>query len=135
MFFRRNISFLLVLLAGCTSIQANLLAQPSIKWSFQIAGSGALGGRAFRKGNSVTYHDDTRTIFATADDGTLHILKPAVSFLFSPPLITPFASTEGRSGVVVSPAGFVVYAVIYSPLGTTFVNADGSTSTGGETVR
>jgi hypothetical protein len=137
MFFPKNASFLIVLIAGCTSaIQASLLAQPTIKWSFQIDGSGYLGGPAFRKGNSITYHDETRTIFATADDGTLHIFKPTVAFLFKPPLISPFASIEGRSGVVISPAGFAVYAVIYSPFETTVVNADGSTtSTGGETVR
>ena len=124
----------LLLFSSCLSAQGSLLEQPQMSWTFQIPGSGTLGGRSFRKGNSVSIHDETSTVFATSDDGSLHIIGLEISFLFEAPQV--FSTfTECRSGVAFHPDGFAVYAVIDTPLGTSFIQADGSTDTAGETAR
>lgn len=124
----------LLLLSSCMSVHGSFLEQPQMSWTFQIPGSGTLGGRSFRKGNSITIQDDTDTVYATADDGSLHIIGLGKSLLFEAPQVSS-TFTECRSGVSFHPDGFAVYAVIDTPLGTAFVQADGSTDTGGETAR
>jgi len=133
--FQTSVVLSILLFISCNQasvvVHASFLAQPKLIWTYLIPGSGQLGGPSFRKGNSVSFYDDTNAVYATSDDGSLHIIYPEESFVFQPPAVAS-SFTECRSGVAFSPSGIAVYAVIDVPAGTAFVAADGSVGTGGE---
>jgi hypothetical protein len=88
---------------------AEFLAEPSLRWSLQVEGSGKIGTRGMHKGNAVVAHNDGMRIVATMDDGSLHVIQtsPRVKSLsvFEPPVIED-KFTECRSGAtIVYPIG------------------------------
>lgn len=97
---------------------AAFLSDPVVEWTYQLPGSGNLSDRGVRRNNAVVPSYDGSTVFVTADDGSLHIIKPddlSTSIVVDAPTKQD-ANTECRSGVVVSETegsvNFVVYAVI-----------------------
>lgn len=111
-----------LLLFAAALVEANYLNAPVVQWTYQIPGAGTLSGRGLRRHNSVTPSLGGSSVFATADDGSLHIIKPEnldTSVVVDPPA-EEGAYTECRSGVSVSETNgnvnFVVYAVILTPV-------------------
>jgi hypothetical protein len=117
---------LLSLLIVNDIVIAQLLPEPSVRWSHTLGTETSIG-RGLRKGNAVVAHKDGQMVFATADDGSLHILRPE-SFdgsinldnyiSFEPPAVQG-KSTVCRSGVVsvdkdeeAEKPEYLVYAVI-----------------------
>lgn len=101
---------------------AYFLETPSVRWTYQLPGSGTLSGRGLRRHNEVLVSKDGSTIFATADDGSLHFIYPdnlRGSFVFEPEIVRG-TYTECRSGVsFVEENGelkYVVYAVTDIPV-------------------
>jgi hypothetical protein len=118
--------FLFSTLVLLESSNGSLLAQPAVRWTHRLTGSGDLSSRGLRKGNAVVVSKSGNLIFVTADDGSLHILDPqkikndTSSIVFEP---TPVdgRSTGCRSGVTpVDDEGgrtqYLVYAVIDTPV-------------------
>jgi hypothetical protein len=112
------------LFLGATALVTNAeyFDDPVVQWSYQIGGSGALGGRSFRNTNGIVPSFDQSSVFATADDGSLHILKPnnlEASIVVEPPTAEG-AYAEGRSSVAISETdgvfNFAVYAVVVTPV-------------------
>jgi hypothetical protein len=112
------------ILLGATALVTNAehFDGPVVQWTYQIGGSGALGGRSFRKNNGIVSSFDQSSVFATADDGSLHILKPSnldASIVVEPPTAEG-TYAEGRSSVVISERdgviNFAVYAVVLTPV-------------------
>lgn len=104
--------------------QGNFFDEPSLKWTYNLPGSGTLAGRGLRSGNEVLASPDGSILFATADDGSLHIIdanQPRDSVVFEPTQIAG-TYTECRSGValVLDPTTqdvqYAVYAVIDVPV-------------------
>jgi hypothetical protein len=99
--------------------RSEYLLEPSLEWTYQLPGSGSLSGRGVRKDNAVVVSYDGSSVFVTADDGTLHIVKPSdlsSSIVVDVPINTSNSSTECRSGISISETSsrqvnFVVYAV------------------------
>mmetsp|Transcript_17234 Transcript_17234/g.36013 ORF Transcript_17234/g.36013 Transcript_17234/m.36013 type:complete len:1430 (-) Transcript_17234:1765-6054(-) len=56
-------------------VRAELFSAPILKWSLQLEGSGRLSGRGLREGNAIVAHRDGTRIVATADDGSLHVIR------------------------------------------------------------
>jgi hypothetical protein len=124
--FRQWKVVLLSLLIVNDIVIAQLLPEPNVRWTHTL-GKGTSIGRGLRKGNAVVAHKDGQMVFATADDGSLHILRAESvegsislddSIVFEPPAV------EGkyiicRSGVVsvdedeeAEKPEYLVYAVI-----------------------
>ena len=110
------------LLLCLASVNGNYLSGPTVDWTYQLPNSGTLSGRGVRRHNGVTSSYSGSSVFVTADDGSLHIIKPGD---FSTSIVVDAPSeadtfTECRSGVAVSETNgtvnFVVYAVSLSPL-------------------
>ncbi|CAB9516156.1 expressed unknown protein [Seminavis robusta] len=104
--------------------QGRFLEQPTVRWTFRVPGSGSLSGRGFRSGNQVVASPDGKTLFATADDGTLHLIDTEDlrnSQVFDPETIAG-TFTECRSGVTLKydannkELAYVVYSVIDVPV-------------------
>ena len=94
----------------------------SIKWNYQINGSGKLGQRGLRKGNGVVASADGRQIWVSMDDGSLHILQsdnPEINPKVFIPKQYHGYDIESRSSVslVETYEGVTcaLYAVIYTP--------------------
>ena len=94
----------------------------SVKWEYQINGSGKLGQSGLRKGNGVVASADGRQVWVSMDDGTLHVLQsdnPEIN----PKIFTPKQyygyNIESRSSVSLietyEGVTCALYAVIYSP--------------------
>jgi hypothetical protein len=104
-------------------VRSEFLSEPSLEWTYQLPGSGSLSGRGVRKNNAVVVSYDGLSVFVTADDGTLHILKPSdlsSSIVVDVPISSGNRSTECRSGISISETfnkqvNFVVYAVTMLP--------------------
>lgn len=101
LFIVASFSFLLL---PWSSSHAELLSQPSLKWSIQLEGSDQLTGRGMKKGNAIVAYKDEK-ILLTADDGSLHILLTTNSqvktlAVFSPDKIQD-SKTECRSGLAI----------------------------------
>ena len=99
-------------------VDAQYLSEPAVRWTYQLPGSGTLSDRGVRRNNAVVLSYDGSTVFVTADDGSLHIIKPenlANSIVVDAPS-EQNAYTECRSGVAISETGgtvnFAVYAAI-----------------------
>jgi hypothetical protein len=103
-------------------VQTAFLEEPFVKWTYQIPGSGSIGSRGFRKGNAIVISRDESRLFATADDGSLHIINPdngpeGEALVYQPESVAG-AYTECRSGVALSESTgtiFAVYAVVDTP--------------------
>mmetsp|Transcript_14264 Transcript_14264/g.34401 ORF Transcript_14264/g.34401 Transcript_14264/m.34401 type:complete len:1244 (+) Transcript_14264:483-4214(+) len=139
-------TIVVILAFSCsTVVQANLLTQPTLNWSVQlnaaapgVSTSGTLAGRGLRQGNSIIVHPSGTKLYATADDGTLHVvdmassnLQPTSSVLFdasssSSATAAPSSNVfvECRSGVTLvqpqQPNGavdeYLLYAVLDTPV-------------------
>jgi hypothetical protein len=115
---------------------ANLLSEPNLRWKFTLEGaSKGLFGRNLRKGNAVVADPkDGSTLFVTADDGSLHIVKgdggetQLTSTVFEPIAVSG-RYTECRSGVTIveeqneneddtTTTTYLVYAVVDIPVAT-----------------
>jgi hypothetical protein len=60
--------------------RSNLLSAPNVRWTFQLEGSSVkIPDRGLRQGNAVVVHPDGSKLIATADDGSLHILRTGTS--------------------------------------------------------
>lgn len=84
---------------------AELLLEPSLKWSVQLEGSGRLSGRGLRKGNAIVAYKDGTKIFVTANDGSLHIIQTTTTQVNTLAIFMPDEIqgrfTECRSGATV----------------------------------
>ena len=108
----------LLLLSVVVFADAQYLSSPAVGWTYQLPGSGTLSGRGVRRSNAVVSSYDGSTVFVTADDGSLHIIKPAdlsTSVVVDAPS-EQSTYTECRSGVALSETdgsvNFAVYAAI-----------------------
>ena len=124
--FRQWKACLLSLLIAHDIVIAQLLPEPNVRWTHML-GTGTSIGRGLRKGNAVVAHKDGQMVFATADDGSLHILRTELvdgsisldnSIVFEPPVVEG-KYTTCRSGVVLvdedeeaAKPEYLVYAVI-----------------------
>jgi hypothetical protein len=128
----KNNSSLALLLLWLTYCHGQLLASPGFLWKFNLDDSKP---RTLQKGNAVVASQDGDHIFATASDGSLHIINrknidPPITTVFEPPAIDGTVS-ECYSGVSVVNDGtetsYLVYAVINGNDSAVFaVNLDGS---------
>lgn len=107
-------------------VMAQLLPEPNVRWTHTL-GAGTSIGRGLRKGNAVVAHAAGQLVFATADDGSLHIMQTQSidgsitlenSIAFEPPAVEG-KYTTCRSGVVsveedeeAEKPEYLVYAVI-----------------------
>lgn len=107
-----------LLLLAIALADAAYLSDPVVEWTYQLPGSGNLSDLGVRRNNAVVPSYDGSVVFVTADDGSLHIIRPdnlSTSIVVDAPSEQD-AYTECRSGVVVSETdgsvNFAVYAVI-----------------------
>mmetsp|Transcript_19097 Transcript_19097/g.21580 ORF Transcript_19097/g.21580 Transcript_19097/m.21580 type:complete len:1376 (+) Transcript_19097:201-4328(+) len=100
-----SLSSVLLLLLPLLFCHAELLLEPSLKWSVQLEGSGRLRGRGLRKGNAIVAYKDGTKIFVTANDGSLHIIQTTTTQVNTLAIFTPDEIqgrfTECRSGATV----------------------------------
>lgn len=133
--------FIIALLLLClASVNGDYLSGPTVDWTYQLPNSGTLGGRGVRRHNGVVSSYSGSSVFVTADDGSLHIIKPddfSTSIVVDAPAEKD-TFTECRSGVAVSETNgkinFVVYAVGFSPL-TNGTNASNGTASQNDVKR
>lgn len=118
---------LLSLLIVNDIVIAQLLPEPNVRWTHTLGDGTSSIGRGLRKGNAVVAHKDGQMLFATADDGSLHIMRTEsvdgsinsdTSIVFDPPAVEG-KDTVCRSGVVsvdedklAEKPEYLVYAVI-----------------------
>lgn len=114
---------LLLLLPLLQVCHCEFLERPSAQWTYRVPGGGTLAGRGFRAGNEIAVSPDGTTLFATADDGSLHFVAIADlrdSLVFQPEAIAG-TFTECRSGVTMiydddNALAYLVYAVMDVPV-------------------
>lgn len=124
-----SIALLLLWLVYC---HGQRLANPTFLWKLNLDDSQT---RSLQKGNAVVASQDGEHIFATAADGSLHIINSKnaaqpITTVFEPPKVDGTIS-ECSSGVAVVNDGavnsYLVYAVINGLDSTVFgVNLDGT---------
>jgi hypothetical protein len=119
-------TIILLLLLPLVFVQVchcEFLEKPSLEWTYRVPGGGTLAGRGFRSGNEIAVSPDGTTLFATADDGSLHFVTLSDlrdSLVFQPEAIAG-TFTECRSGVTLiydddNALAYLVYAVMDVPV-------------------
>jgi hypothetical protein len=115
-------SIILLLLLPLLS-HGEFLEKPSLQWTYRVPGGGTLAGPGFRGGNEIAVSPDGTTLFATADDGSLHFVTISDlrdSRVFQPEVLTG-TFTECRSGVTMiydddNALAYLVYVVMDVPV-------------------
>lgn len=110
----------IVLLLSVTVSASSFLPEPYVKWTYSLPVSGEVGSRGLRKNNAVAVSKYGALLFATADDGSLHIIVPELGTgeVYEPKEL-PGTFTECRSGVAIFETEdelFAVYAVVDIPI-------------------
>jgi len=128
-----NISVLLALwlLWLCTYCHAQLLPQPRFLWSINLDDTNK--SHSLKKGNGVVASQDGDHIFATASNGSLHIvsrsnLSPLETIIFRPPTATGTSECSSKPVLVFDGTSnaYAIYSVVNGNESTIFgVSFDG----------
>ena len=104
-----------LLLLSLTSCNGELLGEPKVLFTFNLD---AETPRTLSKGNAVVASQDSIHIFATASDGSLHIINrnnvsPPITTVFEPAEVAG-TDTKCNSGMIVlnDDGEYVLYAVV-----------------------
>jgi len=110
----------IILLASC--VGAEYLNQAQREWMFSIPGGGSIAGVGFRKGNAIVVSKNGKSLYATSDDGNLHIINlaadPPTIITFEPDVVAG-TTIDGRLGVTLHEEEegdtYAIYAILDVP--------------------